>query len=65
MNKEMSIESKDWLDRNEWPNIPIDSDAYSHYTYLSELMEQFAKEYHEKQLVKYELVTKTKFNKFL
>ena len=65
MNKEMSVESKDWLDRNEWPNIPIDSDAYSHYTYLSELMEQFAKEYHEKQLVKYALVTKTKFNKFL
>ena len=38
---------------------------YAHYTYLSELMEQFAKEYHENQLTKYALVTKTKFNKFL
>lgn len=61
----MSIESKEWLNSNEWPDVPIDSDAYSHYTYLSELMEQFAKEYHEKQLTKYALVTKTKFNKFL
>ena len=49
----MSKESKEWLDRNEWPDIPIDSSAYSHYTYLSELLEQFGKEYHEKQLVKY------------
>jgi len=61
----MSIESKDWLNNNEWPDVPIDSDAYTHYTYLSELMEQFAKEYHENQLTKYALVTKTKFNKFL
>ena len=49
----MSIESKDWLNNNEWPDVPIDSDAYAHYTYLSELMEQFAKEYHENQLTKY------------
>ena len=61
----MSKESKEWLDRNEWPDIPIDSSAYSNYTYLSELLEQFGKEYHEKQLVKYALVQKTKFKKYL
>ena len=61
----MSKESKEWLDRIEWPDIPVDSDAYSHYTHLSELMEQFAKEYHEKQLVKYAIVQRSKFNKFL
>ena len=61
----MSKESKEGLDRNEWPDIPVDSDAYSHYTHLSELMEQFAKEYHEKQLVKYAIVQRSKFNKFL
>mgnify|MGYP006085698731 FL=1 len=61
----MSKESKEWLDRNEWPDLPIDSSAYSHYTYLSELLEQFGKEYHEKQLVKYALVQKAKFKKYL
>ncbi len=61
----MSIESKVWLNDNEWPDIPIDSDAYSHYTHLSELLEQFAKEYHENQLVKYATIQKTKFKKFL
>ena len=65
MCRVMSKESKEWLGRNEWPDIPIDSDAYSHYTYLSELMEQFDKEYHENQLVKYAIVQKSKFKKFL
>tara|TARA_R110000803_G_scaffold48837_10_gene101615 strand:+ start:10481 stop:10666 length:186 start_codon:yes stop_codon:yes gene_type:complete len=61
----MSKDSKEWLETNEWPDIPVDSDAYSHYTYLSELLDQFGKEYHEKQLVKYAIVVKSKFKKFL
>jgi hypothetical protein len=61
----MGLESKEWLDRNEWPDIPVDSDAYSHYTHLSDLMEQFAKEYHQKQLVKWAMVEKSRFKKYL
>jgi hypothetical protein len=59
------MSAKKWLNDNEWPDLPIDSSAYSHYTYLSEVMEQFAKEYHEKQLVKYAIVQKSKFKKYL
>ena len=58
-------ESKKWLAENEWPDLPINSDAFAHYTYLSELMDQCAKEYHEKQLVKYASVQKSKFKKYL
>jgi|TARA_B100001093_G_scaffold507385_1_gene567859 hypothetical protein len=61
----MSKESKEWLDKNEWPDIPIDSSAYSHYTYLSDLMEQFAREYHQKQLIKFANDEKIKFKKYL
>jgi hypothetical protein len=65
MDTNKVITAKKWLDENEWPNLPIDSSAFSHYTYLSELMEQFAREYHEKQLVKYAIVQKSKFKKYL
>ena len=61
----MSKESKEWLDKNEWVDTPIDSSAYPHYTYLSELMEQFAKEYHQKQLIKMSVIEKSKFKKYL
>ncbi len=46
-------------------NTHKDSPPFFNYTYLSELMEQFAKEYHEKQLVKYAIVQKSKFKKYL
>jgi len=61
----MPLEAKNWLNENEWPDIPVDSDAYSHYTNLSELLEQFAKEYHQDQLVKWAIVEKAQFKKFL
>ena len=41
----MSIESKEWLDKNEWGNQPIESDAFSHYTMLDTLLEEYAKHY--------------------
>ena len=59
------MSAKKWLDKKEWPDMPIDSDAYSHYTNLSTLLEQFAKEYHEEQLVKWAKIERTRFNKFL
>ena len=37
--------AKEWLDENEWENRPIESDAFSHYTMLDTLMEEYAKHY--------------------
>jgi hypothetical protein len=37
--------AKEWLDKNEWENRPIESDAFSHYTMLDTLMEEYAKHY--------------------
>ena len=45
--------------------MPIYSDAFSHHTMLSSIMEQYGKEYHANKL---ELARKrevTQFNKFL
>ena len=45
--------------------MPIYSDAFSHHTMLSSIMEQYANEYHANKL---ELARKrevTQFNKFL
>jgi hypothetical protein len=46
----MSIESKEWLDKNEWGNQPIESDAFSHYTMLDTLLEEYAKYYMKEKL---------------
>ena len=46
----MSIESKEWLDKNEWGNQPIESDAFSHYTMLDTLLEEYAKHYMSEKL---------------
>lgn len=55
----------EWLDKNEWPEMPIYSDAFSHHTMLSSIMEQYAREYHAKQLEKARKKEETKFKKFL
>ena len=39
------LKPKDWLDENEWENKPIESEAWSHYTMLDTLMEEYAKHY--------------------
>lgn len=59
------MSAADWLDRNEWPDLAVDSDAFSHYTQMSKIMEQYAREYHAKQLEKARKNEETKFNKFL
>lgn len=61
----MSLEAKNWLAENEWPDLPVDSDAFSHYSTMSKLMDQFAKEYTKQALVKWAKVEETKFNKYL
>ena len=61
----MSSGANKWLTENEWPDLPVDSDAFSHYTTMSTLMDQFAKEYHENELIKYAIIQKSKYKKFL
>jgi|TARA_B110000971_G_C19898474_1_gene448794 hypothetical protein len=61
----MSLEAKTWLNKNEWPDIPVDNDAFPHYTSLSKIMEQYAKEYHAKQLNDAREKELTKYTKFL
>lgn len=55
----------DWLDKNEWPDLPVDSSAFSHYTLMSKIMEQYAKEYHAEKLEHAKKLEITQFNKFL
>ena len=43
--KQSSMSAKEWLNQNEWENRPIESDAFSHYTMLDTLMEEYAKHY--------------------
>ena len=59
------MKATEWLDKNEWPNKNIDSDAFSHYTQLSKIMEQYAKEYHAKKLEEARKQELTKYTKFL
>ena len=60
-----NLDPKEWLVNNEWPDLPVDSDAFPHYTKLSEIMLQFAKEYHADQLLKSARKEETKFKKYL
>lgn len=59
------MSAADWLDKNEWPDLAVDSDAFSHYTKMSKIMEQYAKEYHAKKLEEARKVELTKYTKFL
>lgn len=59
------LSAKDWLDKNEWENRPIESDAFSHYTMLDTLMEQYAKHYMSERLKDISNKTKTEINKFI
>jgi hypothetical protein len=61
----MEIEAKKWLNENEWPDNNIDSDAFSHYTKMSSIMEQYAREYHAKKLEEARKKEVTQFKKFL
>ena len=59
------MSAADWLDKNEWPDLAIDSDVFSHYTQMSKIMEQYAKEYHAKRLEEARKQELTKYTKFL
>jgi len=57
------MSAKDWLEENEWENRPIDSDAFSHYTMLDTLMEEYAKYYMKEKLK--DIEKKINVNKFI
>ena len=57
------LEPKEWLNENEWENTPIESAAFSHYTMLDTLMEEYAKYYMKEKLK--DIETKIKINKFI
>jgi hypothetical protein len=59
------LKAKDWLEKNEWENRPIESDAFSHYTMLDTLMEQYAKHYMSEQLKDISNKTKNNMKKFI
>ena len=59
------MSAADWLNKNEWPDLAVDSDAFSHYTKMSKIMEQYAKEYHAKRLEEARKQQLTKYTKFL
>ena len=59
------LNAKDWLEKNEWENRPIESDAFSHYTMLDTLMEQYAKHYMSEQLKDISNKTKNNMKKFI
>jgi hypothetical protein len=61
----MSKESKEWLDKNEWGNQPIESDAFSHYTMLDTLLEEYAKHYMSEYLKELSKKTKNNMKKFI
>lgn len=57
--------AEEWLDKNEWPEMQVYSDAFSHHTMLSSIMEQYAKEYHARKLEEARKKEVTQFNNFL
>ena len=59
------MKAEEWLNKNEWPDTPVDSTAFSHYTMLSKIMEQYAREYHAKKLGQAKKQEETKFNEYL
>jgi hypothetical protein len=55
--------AKEWLEKEEWDNLAVDSQKWSHYTMMDKIMEEYAKVYLKIKLE--ELSKKTKLNKFL
>ena len=55
--------AKEWLEKEEWDNLAVDSQKWAHYTMMDKIMEEYAKVYLKIKLE--ELSKKTKLNKFL
>lgn len=59
------MKPKEWLDENEWENKPIESEAWSHYTMLDTLLEEYAKYYMSEKLKQISHTTKIQMKKYL
>lgn len=57
--------AKEWLNQNEWENRPIESEAFSHYTMLDTLMEEYAKHYLTEHLKYVQKKVETEKKKFI
>ena len=42
--------AKDWLEQEEWENVAVDSQKFSHYTTLDKLLEEYVKVYLKNKL---------------
>lgn len=57
------MRAEEWLDKNEWENKAIESTAFSHYTMLDTLLEEYAKYYMKEKLK--DIEKKININKFI
>jgi hypothetical protein len=57
------MSAKEWLNENEWENKSIESTAFSHYTMLDTLLEEYAKYYMKEKLK--DIEKKININKFI
>ena len=57
------MQAKEWLEKEEWDNLPVDSQKWSHYTMMDTIMEEYAKVYLKNTLEKID--KNTKLNKYL
>lgn len=59
------MSAKEWLDKNEWENKPVESSAWSHYTMMDTIMEEYAKHYLTKYLKDVTIKVETNKKKFI
>ena len=57
------MQANEWWEKEEWENLPVDSQKWSHYTMMDTIMEEYAKVYLKNKLK--EIGNSTKLNKFL
>ena len=57
------MRAKDWLQQEEWENVAVDSEKFSHYTTLDIILEEYAKVYLKSKLK--EIDKNTKLKKYL
>ena len=53
------MRAKDWLEKEEWENVAVDSQKFSHYTTLDKLLEEYAKVYLKNKLKEIDLDSMT------
>ena len=57
------MRAKDWLEKEEWENVAVDSQKFSHYTTLDKILEEYAKFYLKNKLK--EIDRNTRLQKYL